>query len=173
MDHGSWIMNHLRHPFELAVDTKSESAPDPNGDYNGHRNGEGNLIPLAKAEYLVSTFHSAESLDDMLHELGDDLKKEFRKFAAKTRRGQRNDATVLDVFRPSRLQGLRDSGHVHFGLGDALQSAGLKKREGKIEVIKKLEYPSNAAQLEAGLGLFGYYRKYCLGYSYVVELKSV
>lgn len=30
----------------------------------------------------------------------------------------------------------------------------------KVEAIKKLDYPSTLSELETGLGLFGYYRKY-------------
>jgi hypothetical protein len=63
----------------------------------------------------------------------------------------------------------------HFGyesikaLGHHVSRLGLATDEEKIEAIKKLEYPRTLSELETGLGLFGYYRKFCLGFSYIAE----
>jgi hypothetical protein len=39
----------------------------------------------------------------------------------------------------------------------------------KIEAINNLDYPRTLSDLETGLGLFGYYRKFYLGFLYIVE----
>jgi hypothetical protein len=39
----------------------------------------------------------------------------------------------------------------------------------KIAAIKALDNPNTPSELETGLGLFNYYRKYRLGYSYIVD----
>jgi hypothetical protein len=65
----------------------------------------------------------------------------------------------------------------HFGyqsqsikaLGHHVSRLGLATDDEKIEAIRTLDYPHTLSELETGLGLFGYYRKFCLGYSYIAE----
>jgi hypothetical protein len=63
----------------------------------------------------------------------------------------------------------------HFGyasiaaLGHKVSRLGLTTAEQKIEAITQLDYPTTLSSLESGLGLFSFYRQYCLGYSYIVE----
>jgi Reverse transcriptase (RNA-dependent DNA polymerase) len=63
----------------------------------------------------------------------------------------------------------------HFGyrsieaLGHRVGRLGLATHEDKIEAISKLDYPVTFQQLEAGIGMFGFYRKYVRGFSVMVE----
>ena len=54
-------------------------------------------------------------------------------------------------------------------LGHRVGRLGLATHEEKVEAISKLAYPETFQQLEAGIGIFGFYRKYVLGYSVIIE----
>ncbi|RAO67920.1 uncharacterized protein BHQ10_003932 [Talaromyces amestolkiae] len=77
---------------------------------------------------------------------------------------------VLTLLEASGLTLQISKCHFAYGsikaLGHHISRLGLATDEDKIRAIKELDYPKFLAELEMGLGLFNYYRKYCLGYSF-------
>ncbi|RVX69673.1 hypothetical protein B0A52_06737 [Exophiala mesophila] len=54
-------------------------------------------------------------------------------------------------------------------LGHEVSRLGIATAADKVEAIRRKAFPENLHQLETGLGLFGYYRKYVLFFSAIAE----